>query len=136
MRKRVCGKLQSACPNSKRSMRGPAVSTGDGSPAPNPARALTRRRAKDGRLNAAQHVGDALGEVVREGALLEGRQAVGDHMPYPCQVSKRTAHGGGGTCRTEGGPALRSFPGRSAPNPTGPPRRSSSSPAQAEPPPS
>lgn len=118
MRKRVCGKLRS-----ERSVRGPALSTAAGSPAPAPARALTRRGAKDGRLDAAQHVGDALGEVVREGTLLEGRNAVGDHMPYPRQVPKRTAHGGGGACRTEGRQAPGSCPGRSTPTPTGPPRR-------------
>lgn len=52
-----------------------------------------RRDAKDARPSSAQNVGDALAEVVREGALLEGRQAVGDHMPHPCQMPKLAAHG-------------------------------------------
>lgn len=41
--------------------------------APSPARpALTRRHAQDALASAAQHVGDAFAEVVREGALLKG----------------------------------------------------------------
>lgn len=52
-----------------------------------------RRDAKDARPSSAQNVGDALAEVVREGALLEGRQAVDDHMPHPCQMPKLAAHG-------------------------------------------
>lgn len=96
---------------------GPAVPIVDGSPAPRPARALTRRDAKDARPSAAQHVGDALAEVVREGALLEGRQAVGDYMPHPHQMPKLAAHGRGGACRTEGGKALGSGRGHAAPNP-------------------
>lgn len=40
---------------------------------PSPARpALTRRHAQDALASAAQHVGDAFAEEVREGALLEG----------------------------------------------------------------
>ena len=83
-----------------------------------PARALTRRDAKDARPSSAQYVGDALAEVVREGALLEGRQAVGDHMPHPCQMPKFAAHGRGGLCKTEGGQALGSSPGLAAVNPS------------------
>lgn len=92
---------------------GPAVTTGTGEPTTAPAETLTRRGAKDGRLNTAQHVGDALAEVVREGLLLEGRQAVADHMPHPGQLPELAAHGGGGACRTKGGQEPGS--GRAAP---------------------
>lgn len=51
-----------------------------------------RRNTKDARPSAAQHIGDALSEVVREGALLEGRQAVGDHMAHPRQMPKLATH--------------------------------------------
>jgi hypothetical protein len=62
-----------------------------------PARpALTRRHAQDALASAAQHVGDAFAEIAWEGALLKGRQAVGDHVPYPRQVPKLAAHGDGG----------------------------------------
>lgn len=37
-----------------------------------PRPALTRRHAQDALASAAQHVGDAFAEVVREGALLKG----------------------------------------------------------------
>lgn len=32
--------------------------------------------------SAVQHVGDAFAEIVWEGMLLKGQQAVGDHVPY------------------------------------------------------
>lgn len=55
-----------------------------------------RRHAQDALASAAQHVGDAFAEIAWEGALLKGRQAVGDHVPYPRQVPKLAAHGDGG----------------------------------------
>lgn len=55
---------------------------------------------------------------MRKGALLEGRQAVGDHMPHPCQMPKLAAHGRGGLCKTDGGQALDSSPGLAAVNPS------------------
>lgn len=79
------------------SVRGPAVTQClTGVQPPNPAKALTGHDAKSARPRAAEHVGDALAEVVREGALLEGRQAIGDHMPHAGQIPKRAAHGRGG----------------------------------------
>lgn len=83
------------------SVRGPAVTQClTGVQPPNPAKALTGHDAKSARPRAAEHVGDALAEVVREGALLEGRQAIGDHMPHAGQIPKRAAHGRGGVCKT------------------------------------
>lgn len=118
-------------------MRGPAVTEClTGVQPPNRAKALTGHDAKGARPRAAQHVGDALAEVVREGALLEGRQAVGDHMPHVGQIPKRAAHGRGGVCKTEGGRALASVPGRAALDPRRPPQSSSPFPAQAAPLPS
>lgn len=94
------------------SLRGPAVTQClTGVQPPNRAKALTGHDAKDARPHAAQHVGDALAEVVREGALLERRQAVGDHMPHPGQIPKLAAHGRGGACKSQGGRALASGPG-------------------------
>lgn len=118
---------QASAPRRARSHHGERGTRG-----PAPARALTRRDAKDVRLNAAQHVGDALGEVVRKGLLLEGRQAVGDHMPHPGQLPELSAHGGGGACRTKGGQEPGSTLGRAARTPTAPPRRSSSLPTLPE----
>lgn len=42
---------------------------------------------------AAAHVGDAVGQDIGEGALLEGRQAVGDDMAHPRQVPEVLPHG-------------------------------------------
>lgn len=44
---------------------------------------------------AAGHVGDAVGQDIGEGLLLEGRQAVGDDMAHPRQVPEVLPHGRG-----------------------------------------